>query len=153
VDWSGIDLKVGGYWGGGEDFHDRLVHPMNECLPNEETVQLYRSCKASLNVYRRTANSPELSEGWSMGPREVELAATGTFFLRDPRPEGDKVLSMLPTFSSPEEFGDKVRWWLRHDDARADAARAARAAVADRTFANQARCLLAAAEKVTKTAA
>jgi hypothetical protein len=154
VDWSGIDLRLGGMWDakGTDPWLDRLVHPVAECLDNEAAVELYRSAKASWNFYRRTASWEGGSVGWAMGPREVELAATGTFFLRDPRPEGDRVLSMLPTFADPGEFGDLLRWWLSHDDARRDAATAARAAVADRTFANAAARLLAMVESTPKAA-
>jgi hypothetical protein len=77
-----------------------------------------------------------------MGPREVELAATETFFLRDPRPESDEILSALPSFTSPEEFSDKLRWWLAHDEQRFDAIRAAKAAISGRTFVNNAKSLL-----------
>lgn len=137
VDWIGIDVKVGGHWPNGS-FHDLLVHPADDCMNNDDTAVLYASAKLSANLYRREATRDELSVGWSMGPREVELAACGTFFLRHPRPEGDEVLPMLPTFTEPGEFGDLLRWWLAHDDARADAAERARRAVADRTFSNHA---------------
>ncbi len=109
-----------------------LAHDIEECCPNETTVDLYASTKVSANLYRKEAT--ESADGWAMGPREVELAATGTFFLREPRGESDLVLDMLPTFDSPEDFSDQLRWWLRHDDARIEAARLAHLAVADRTF-------------------
>ncbi len=72
----------------------------------------------------------------------MEMAACGLFFLRDPRPEGDEVFPMLPTFTSPEEAADLLRWHLAHEDERAKAARQAREAIADRTFTNHARSLL-----------
>jgi len=75
-----------------------------------------------------------LSAGWACGPREVEMAACGTFFLREPRGEGDEVLDMLPTFSSPAEASELVRHWLARPDERQALADKARAAVADRTF-------------------
>lgn len=77
-----------------------------------------------------------------MGPREVELAACGTFFLREPRGEGDEVLPMLPTFTTPAEFQSLLREWLTRDDDRTALAHKARAAVADRTFVNHAAWLL-----------
>jgi hypothetical protein len=49
---------------------------------------------------------------------------------------------MLPTFTTPDDFGTQLRWWLAHDDARLEAADAARAAVADRTFDQNAARLL-----------
>ena len=77
-----------------------------------------------------------------MGPREIEMAATELFYLRDPRPEGNQVLPMLPTFDGPGDASEKLRWWLAHDAEREKMARQARAAVADRTFTSNARRLL-----------
>jgi hypothetical protein len=76
-----------------------------------------------------------------MGPREVELAALGTFFLRESRPVGDQLLPTLPVFDGPDVFAEKLRWWLAHDAEREAAAQAAQAAVADRTFVNNAKRL------------
>jgi hypothetical protein len=136
VDWSGIDFRLAGMWAGAPDLAGFLVHPPDECFENADTVRLYRSARMSFNLYRRESNAPALADGWAMGPREVELAATGTFFLRDPRGEGDEILHMLPTFdaSDPAGFGEMVRWWLAHDEEREKAARLALEAVADRTF-------------------
>ena len=113
----------------------RWVHgPPDECLANDDTARLYRRSVTSANLYRKEAMAPELVDGWAIGPREVELAACGTYFLREPRGEGDDLFPMLPTFTTPAELGEQVRWALAHPDARADAARAARAAIAGRTF-------------------
>jgi hypothetical protein len=77
-----------------------------------------------------------------MGPREVELAACGTFFFRDPRGEGDDLFPMLPFVESPEQFSKDLRWWLANDADRLAAADQARLAIADRTFARSANRLL-----------
>jgi hypothetical protein len=77
-----------------------------------------------------------------MGPREVELAACGSFFMREPRGEGDDLFPMLPTFTTPAEFESQLRWWLAHPQERKAAAVAAQAAIADRTFTNTAARLL-----------
>ncbi len=128
-----------------------LVHPIKECMDNAETADLYRSCKMSANMYRGAtigdrgsseANHPELLNGWAVGPREIELAACGTFFARESRPEGDELFPMLPIFSDPRELGDIVRYYLEHDDEREDAARKAREAITDRTFEAHARRLM-----------
>ncbi len=87
-----------------------------------------------MNIYRREAERPALAQGWSMGPREVELAATGTFFLTEARGENRAVLPMIPTFDSPADFEEQLRWWLAHDTERQAVADAARAAIAPRTF-------------------
>lgn len=138
VDWSGIDVALGGNWPlleEGSSLLPFVVHShKDECLDNAKTIQLYRATKASVNIYRREGTDDKPIGGWAVGPREVELAATGTFFLRDPRPQGDVLFPQLPTVSSPEEFGDKLRWYLQHPETRADAARHAREAVRDWTF-------------------
>lgn len=145
VDFSGIDVALAGNWmGTREDSPLRrfLVHDVAECFLNGDTADLYASTKASMNLYRREADRPELAEGWACGPREIELAASATFFLREPRGESDELFGMLPTFDGPEDFGQKLRWWLQRDDMRAEATSLARAAVADRTFGNHAAQLL-----------
>jgi spore maturation protein CgeB len=49
---------------------------------------------------------------------------------------------MLPTFDGPGDFGDKLRYYLAHDDEREEMGLKAQAAVADRTFENNAAQLL-----------
>ena len=145
VDWTGLDVALAGNWQGldtDSPLRKFLAHDIESCVDNADAAAMYASTKASVNLYRTEAQRPELSHGWAMGPREVELAACGTFFLRDSRPESDEVLGMLPTFTDPDDFGHKLRWWLAHDTARETAAAQAREAVAERTFTNHARDLL-----------
>jgi spore maturation protein CgeB len=137
VDWTGLNVKIAGHWSTVPDdspLRPYLTHPRGECVDNTDAVNLYRSTRASLNLYRREHSDGAHADGWAMGPREVELAACGTFFFRDPRPEGDQLFPMLPTVTDPDQFSKELRWWLDHDDERDKAAAAARAAVADRTF-------------------
>lgn len=143
VDWSGVDVALAGHWKNldqSSPLRPFLVHPLDHCLENEDAAGYYASTRASFNLYRREASAT--ADGWAMGPREVELAACGTFFLRDPRGESDDILSMLPTFHGPDDFGEKLRWWLAHDDLRTEAALKAQAAVHDRTFDKSAARLL-----------
>lgn len=147
VDWSGVDVALAGNWGAlaeSSPLRKYLAHDIGECIDNAAAVDLYSSAKVSANTYRLAAESerPELAAGWAMSPREVEMAACGLFFLRTARGENDEVLSMLPAFEGPEDLGEKVRWWVSHDTARAKVAEQARAAVADRTFESNARALL-----------
>lgn len=145
MDLDGIETVLAGNWTeltADSPLRKYLAHEADRCLDNDQTVDLYRSAKAGINMYRREAEDAHAGEGWSMGPREVEQAATGLFFLRDPRGEGDEVFPMLPTFDGPGDAGEKLRWWLAHDDAREDAAKQARAAIAGRTFDANARALL-----------
>ena len=101
-----------------------------------------RQAKTSLNLYRREHSEGAHADGWAVGPREVELAACGTFFFRDPRGEGDELFPHLPTVTTPQAFAEELRWWLDHDDERVDAADLARKAVADRSFTDSTRRLL-----------
>lgn len=145
VDWAGVELTLAGQWAGlveDSPLRKHLVHDIDECCPTELTSRLYASAGMSMNLYRREANRPELSAGWAMGPREVELAAAGVFFAREPRGEGDELLPMLPTFTSPGELADIVRWSIANPGPREEAAAKARAAVADRTFHRSAARLL-----------
>lgn len=137
VDWTGIDANLAGHWkivNYDSPLDPLLMHPRDECIPNVEAARLYRSAKASLNLYRREHTEESHADGWAIGPREVELAACGTFFFRDPRPEGDELFPMLPTVTDPDQFSKELRWWLDHPDERQAAADKARAVVADRTF-------------------
>lgn len=145
MDFDGLTVKLAGNWQRLTDespIRQYVIHQIDYCMDNTETADLYRSSKIGLNLYRREADADHLIWGVSMGPREVEMAATGLFFLRDPRPESDEVLHMLPTFAGAEDASEKLRWWLRHDGPREEAARQAREAVADRTFTNHAKKLL-----------
>jgi len=141
MDLSGLDVLLAGNWQQLDDsspLRRAVAHEPDECLDNEQAVRMYQSAAVGLNLYRREAETPERAAGWSMGPREVEMAACGLFFLRDPRPEGDQVLPMLPTITTPQDASEQLRYWLAHPGERRERAEAARAAVADRTFTNRA---------------
>lgn len=145
VDWSGIDVMLGGNWrelSAGSPLEPFLIHDREQCMPNTMTANLYRSCRASVNLYRKETSDKGHNIGWAMGPREVELAATGCFFLREPRGEGDEILPAAPTFQTPAEFEKKLRWYLTHDDEREAVIAANLEAIADRTFKNSAATLL-----------
>lgn len=113
-----------------------------DCVSNDETAGIYRDSRCGINFYRRESEDAHAGEGWAVGPREVELAACGTWFTRDPRPESDALFPMLPAYTSPGEAAEQIRWALAHPAAREKAAAQARAAIADRTFEANARQLL-----------
>jgi hypothetical protein len=146
MDLDGLDVYLGGPWFGlPEDspLRDWTDTDPEGCIDNTETADIYRQACAGLNLYRREAEDAHLGEGWACGPREIEMAACGLWFARDPRPESDELFGMLPAFTGPGEAGELVRWALAHPGNAAEAAGKARAAVADRTFGNHARELLA----------
>jgi spore maturation protein CgeB len=120
-----------------------------DSIANDETAELYRNAKVGLNIYRREGESThEHDIGVAMGPREVEMAACGLPFVRDPRAEGDEVLHMLPRFHSPAEASEQLHWLLSHDRERKLLAAAAREAIAPRTFENNAKRMLALLENL-----
>lgn len=146
MDFDGLDVLLAGAWPDlAESSPLRKYLPggdVVQCTGNEETAAIYRSTRAGINFYRRESEDAHAGEGWAAGPREVELAACGTFFLRDPRGEGDELFPMLPTFDGPGDASEKLRWWLTRDGQREKAATGARAAIAGRTFESNARRLL-----------
>lgn len=150
MDLAGLNVRLAGLW---PDIPPesplRAWTPAegDDCMDNADAARIYQRTRCGINFYRREAEENHAGEGWAMGPREVELAACGTFFVRDPRGEGDDVLSMLPTFTSPEQAGDLIRWYVAHPDDRERRALAAREAIAERTFINNAKALMRMIEK------
>jgi len=150
---DGVDVLLAGPWPGLPEtspLYGWLADPQMAdgqdaaemvCLDNDRTAEVYRSARTGINLYRREGETG-MAAGVAMGPREVEMAATGLFFLRDRRPEGDDLLPMLPVFHDPEDASEQLRWFLRHDSVREKAAAAARDAVAGRTFEAAARRLI-----------
>ena len=156
MDLNGIDALIGGNeWGKLDPSSPAARHvgsPLGEadCVDNAQAIRLYQHSRTGINIYRKETSITEDWDGggWAMGPREVELAATGLPFLRDKRPESDQVLHMLPSFDGPGDASEKLRWLLSHDAEREEAAVKARAAIADRTFVNSAKRLLGLIEKL-----
>lgn len=145
MDLSGLDVRLEGPWldlPPDSPLRDWTMTDDHACVDNADTAGFYRRSRTGINFYRREGEDEHLGEGWAMGPREVEMAACGLWFTRDPRPEGDGVFPMLPRFTSPGEAADQIRWAVAHPAARLKAAARAREAVADRTFGNNARRLL-----------
>ena len=145
MDLSGLDVLLAGHWLSLDEdspLRKLVAHDMDECFDNEQTADLYRSARAGINFYRRESEAGHAGEGWAIGPREVEMAASGLFFLHDGCPESDEVFPMLPAFTDAAEAGEMLRWWLAQPGLRDEAARKAREAIAGRTFEANARELL-----------
>jgi glycosyltransferase involved in cell wall biosynthesis len=159
MDLDGLDVLLGGGWPGlpmGSPLREHLLDPEQRstevenmrCLDNDVTAEIYRSARAGINFYRREGERQWDGQGWAVGPREVEMAACGLPFARDPRGESDELFPFLPSFTDPREASEAVRWLLADERRREDLGAAARAAVADRTFTNHARRLLRLLDKV-----
>lgn len=148
--FDGLDVLLAGNWQQlTEDspLGKYLGHDAKECLDNDQAATIYRSAKVGINFYRREHDGEDHAQGWAIGPREVEMAACGLPFLRDPRGEGDALFPHHPTFTDAQEAAADLRWWIENPNRRAEAALAARAAVAERTFTQAAVRLLQHIEK------
>lgn len=153
MDLTGLEVTFGGNgWAAvQEEYKDILKflrHAPESCVDNEETARVYRLSKTGINFYRREGEETHKGEGWAMGPREVEMAACGLFFIRDPRGESDEVFGgsrqlglpdVLPTFDNPGDASEKIKWWVEHDELRKKWAGLARDRIVDRTFDSAAR--------------
>jgi spore maturation protein CgeB len=145
MDLAGLNVRLSGLWMDlPEDspMRDWTATDADDCVGNDETAAIYRRSRTGINFYRREAEDAHAGEGYACGPREVEMAACGLWFARDPRPESDELFPMLPGYSTPAEASDLIRWAIDHPDLRQYAALKAREAVADRTFTSNARELL-----------
>jgi spore maturation protein CgeB len=145
MDLDGLDVHLAGPWldlPPDSQLRDWAMFEHEACVSNDETAAIYRATRTGINFYRRESEQAHAGQGWAMGPREVEMAACGTWFTRDPRGENDEVLGMLPAFTGPAEASEQVRWALTHPRQREKAAAAAREAVAGRTFEANAKRLL-----------
>ena len=105
-------------------------------LPEHRGGAALHVVEGSANLYRKEATAT--ADGWAMGPREVELAACGTFFLRGPRRVRLAALD-APDVQGPGEFEDQVRWWLRTRHSTDTSRRARMKRSPDRTFAQPTR--------------
>jgi hypothetical protein len=147
MDLAGLNVALGGLWptvGEGSPLRPHLLpHDDGDgCMVNARTAGLYRRARAGINFYRREGEDSWNGRGWACGPREVEMAACGLWFARDPRGESGELFPFLPEFASPAEASDAVRWALSHEREREKAAAMAREAIAGRTFENAAKRLL-----------
>ena len=145
MDLTGLNVRLAGPWldlPEDSPLRDWTMTDDEACVDNTDTAETYRRSRTGINFYRREGEDDWDRQAVAIGPREVELAACGTWFARDPRPESDELFPMLPSFTSPAEAGELIRWAVAHPRPRQKAATAAREAVADRTFGNNARRLL-----------
>lgn len=145
MDLDGLDVNLAGPWldlPEDSPLRDWTATEIDNCTDNTETAGIYRVSRTGINFYRRESEEDHEGEGWAIGPREVEMAACGLFFARDPRPESDQLFPMLPSFTTPGDAGDIIRWALARPGVRGELAAKARAAIQDRTFTNNAKALL-----------
>lgn len=126
----------------GSPLLDYLGHERHHAMDNCDVADVYRESKVGINVYRQEGEITQLGKGWSMGPREVELAACGMPYIRDKRPESDELFPFLPAFCSPEDAASILKWYHKDEKRMKSLGELAQKSVADRTFANNAKHLM-----------
>lgn len=137
VDWTGIDLKLYGYW---EPAKKGPLAPYVKggITSNDAAAGMYSGAKIVLNAHRYHPTAE------SINPRVYEVAACGAFQLSDHRDELIEVFdSSVPVFDGPKQLSDSIRYYLKNDVIRSQLANQARVCVHDCTFDNRARQLLA----------
>jgi glycosyltransferase involved in cell wall biosynthesis len=151
VDWTGlgIDLGLYGAWEmiGSRSRLRKFIR--GGIVDNRLAAALYRKATIGLNLHRTSIGFgrgvPHVAGAESMNPRDLELAACGTFALADHREELREVFgTAVPTFSGPAELADQVRYWLQPERTaqRQECARAAAEAARACTFDVQASRIL-----------
>ena len=119
VDWTGIDLRLYGYWDDVPERHPLAAHLHPGLVDNARTGTLYRRARIGLNLYRGTEGAP----AESLNPRAYELAADGVFTLSGPRAEvSERFGPLVPTFTTAKELESLVRHFLWNEAARRVAA-------------------------------
>jgi spore maturation protein CgeB len=111
VDFTGLDVALAGNWQATDETH-RCASTSRTTSRTASTTR-QRSCCTAARRSRRTCTAAkptadDLVAGWAMGPREVELAATGcsSSVTRGPSPTRFSGCSRRST--EPGEFGEQV---------------------------------------------
>lgn len=148
VDWAGIDLALYGDWRGLPSRSRLRGYVRGSVVDNRYAALLYRNGKIGLNLYRESIGwgrgAPRISHAESLNPRALELAACGTFQLSHYRAEVAEVFgAAVPTFTTPDELGRLVRYYLQSPAERHDKAARSLQALGGHTFADRAATILA----------
>lgn len=147
VDWDGIDLGLYGSWTLMPSRSKLRKHLRAGITPNGMTIDLYRRAKIGLNLHRTSMGfgrqCPHIETAESVGPRVLELAASGTFFISDWRPELDEFCGgLVPTFRTPQEMEAMIRHYLDRPGERENIAGRLPDAVCSQTFDRRAEELI-----------
>lgn len=153
VDWSNVDFRIfGGNWGDIQESKAIEEFYNLDFLDNSTDVaKYYSNSRISLNIFR-TAKWPgenvlhiDPDEAYSISPRCYEIMGCGGFLLTDIRPELDELFDVgkdLVVFDGAEDLGDKVHYYLRHDNERNRIAMSGYRAVREHTYEDRARKII-----------
>lgn len=147
---AGRDFKIWGSDWEDEPLLARNIQRGGARIGEEESVKIYNAAKVNLNLHSSVSAKELVSHGDFVNPRTFELAAMGAFQLVDRRALMDGLFAPdeLATFESPEEFYQKIDYFLAHPEERQAFARRARERVlAEHTYERRMQTLLTAMEK------
>lgn len=150
VDWTGINLKLGGNWqNAAAPEHFSILKDyalMDTTIPNTELARYYRNTQIALNIHRTRESLDESDteisndDAYSIGPRIYEAVACGAFVLTDKRQEAVDVFGdTIGYFNTSADLSDKIRYWLKPENAleKKEMIRAAQERIKDCTFLNR----------------
>ena len=150
VDWTGIDLKLLGYWNLDDDSPLAPYYDNGQIgVANHLVAQYYCGAKLVLNIDRTSIDwkgAEHIDGRESVGPRIYEAAAcAATIVSQNSVPEMDELLgdSYLP-FSTPEELQEIVHTWVSDDmaEARKEMGLAAREKIKGHSYEDRAQALI-----------
>lgn len=144
--WGDCRVRLVGFWPG--DNSDLPGVVQDSTIPNAQLPAVYGAVPLNLNIHRTTrtwlGGAPDeehIGFAESVGPRVLEVLASGGFLLTDYRAELDAMGlrdgEHLATFASAEELGIKAQWYLQHTAERRRIAEAGRSAVQGCTFSSR----------------
>lgn len=146
ADWGGARVRLVGFWPG--DNSDLPAVVQDSTIPNAHLPAVYGAVPINLNIHRTTRTwmqgRPEeqhIDYAQSVGPRVLEVLASGGFLLTDHRAELDDMGlrdgEHLAVFRGADDLGAKARHYLQHGDERRRIAENGRAAVRGCTFSSR----------------
>lgn len=140
------DFKIWGSDWEGETVLARNIQRGGERISPEESVKIYNASKININLHSSVDPSKFISGGDFVNPRTFELAAMGAFQLTDKRSLMDELFAAdeLATFSTMEEFDEKLKYFLNNPQKREEyAAKARKRVLTDHTYEQRMETLLA----------
>lgn len=107
VDWTGINLRILGWWTGIKKRSPLRRYYTEGAVDNSRAVELYASAKVCVNQHRAHATAE------SLNPRAIELGACGALQVSDYRRELPRVYgNTVPVYESPEDLESLLRHLL-----------------------------------------
>lgn len=140
------DFKIWGTEWEGDHVLEPLVQLKGARVTPEDCVKIFNATKINLNLHSSVQADELVTFGDFVNPRTFELAACGAFQLVDQRGLMGEAFAEneLATFASMEELVEKIAYFSsRTEERQAFADRARARVLADHTYAQRMRTLLA----------